>query len=191
MTLRGFELISADQSVDMLSVARSKCENLPVPPLFICQEASGLDLFGTVDGGFSSLDSINYISPAEIESVFHRLFLFIRPGGLFVFDVRTPEWMESISGFTSVDEDEDTFCIWRSDFDRLSGRLVHGLDLFIRQKDSFWSHDKEEHTEYAYSKESLTRFIEKSGFELLDYLPETEFGGEGRAFFVIRRNKAN
>ena len=190
MTLRGFELVSVDRSVEMLSVARSKCEDLPVPPLFICQEASGLDLYGTVDGGFSSLDSINYISPSDIDEVFRRLFLFIRPGGLFVFDVRTPEWMESISGFTSVDEDEDMFCIWRSDFDSSSGRLIHGMDLFTRQKGRLWSHNKEEHIEYAYTRSFLVRTIEKHGFELVDFLSATPFAGEGRAFFVIRRGTA-
>ena len=187
MTLRGFELVSVDQSSEMLSVALNKCSDLPVSPLFVCQEASCLDLFGTVDGGFSSLDSMNYIPPSEIYELFRRLYLFIRPGGFFIFDIRTPEWMESINGFTSVDEDEDMLCIWRSDYDSGSGCLVHGVDLFTRSKGSFWSRNSEEHIEYAYPKEKLIRLINENGFQLVDYLSRTSFGGEGRAFYIIRR----
>ena len=190
MSLRGFELVSVDQSAEMLSVAQIKCSDLHVSPLFICQNASRLDLFGTVDGGFSSLDSINYIPPTEIKELFRRLFLFIRPGGFFIFDLKTPEWMESISGFTSVDEDDDMLCIWRSDFDSGSGCLVHGIDLFTRQNGAVWSRDTEEHIEYAYKKDDLVRLIEETGFLLEEYLPVTSFGGDGRVFYVIRRKSS-
>ena len=44
---RGYEMIAADASVDMLMQAREKSAELPCPPLFLCQDAAELDLYGT------------------------------------------------------------------------------------------------------------------------------------------------
>ena len=90
MARRGYEMIAADASVDMLMQAREKAADAETPPLFLLQEASRLDLYGTVDAAYCSLDGMNYIPPEELPRVFHRLHLFIRPGGLLVFDIRTP-----------------------------------------------------------------------------------------------------
>ena len=56
MASRGYELIGVDASGDMLMEAREKCQNLPVPPLFILQKAEALDLYGTVDAAYCSLE---------------------------------------------------------------------------------------------------------------------------------------
>lgn len=61
---RGYEMIAVDQSPDMLMEAQSKAVSDVTPPLFICQEAGELDLYGTVDAAVCSLDGMNYI-PAE------------------------------------------------------------------------------------------------------------------------------
>ena len=61
---RGYELICTDGSADMLSVFREKCDGLGegcIRPLLLCQEAAALDLFGTVDAAFCSLDGFNYL----------------------------------------------------------------------------------------------------------------------------------
>ena len=63
LTGRGYEMIAADASVDMLMQAREKSAELPCPPLFLCQDAAELDLYGTVDAAVCSLDGMNYIAP--------------------------------------------------------------------------------------------------------------------------------
>ena len=82
MSKRGYEMIAADGSESMLMQAREKCADLPVPPLFLLQDAAALDLYGTVDAAFCSLEGINYLSPATLDRLLGRLFLFIRPAGL-------------------------------------------------------------------------------------------------------------
>lgn len=67
---RGYEMIAADASSDMLMEAREKSAALPVPPLFLCQSAAELDLYGTVDAAVCSLDGLDYIPPAELPEVF-------------------------------------------------------------------------------------------------------------------------
>ncbi len=163
MSKRGYEMIAADGSESMLMQAREKCADLPVPPLFLLQDAAALDLYGTVDAAFCSLEGINYLSPGTLDRLLGRLFLFIRPGGLFLFDLRTPDYLQGLDGDTFVDEDDDVFCLWRADFDGGLGALVYGMDLFSREG-GLWRRSREEHVEYAHSPAFLSGLLEKHGF---------------------------
>ncbi len=166
MASRGYELIGVDASGDMLMEAREKCQNLPVPPLFILQKAEALDLYGTVDAAYCSLEGINYLSPAFLIRMLERLKFFVRPGGLFFFDIRSADYLRTLDGSTFVDEDPDLLCLWRADFDKDLNALVYGMDIFSRMGD-FWKRDREEHIEYAHTEEQLKQALEESGFSLI------------------------
>ena len=93
MAARGYEMIATDGSPDMLMQAQAHNAELPsdaVAPLLLCQEASELDLYGTVDAAYCSLDGIDYLPPEELPEVLHRLHLFVRPGGMLILDIRDP-----------------------------------------------------------------------------------------------------
>lgn len=182
---RGYELIGADASEDMLMQAREKAAGLDPAPLFLCQSAAELDLYGTVDGAVCSLDGINYLPPEELPEFFRRLRLFVRPGGLFLFDLRTPDFLRSLDGGVFVDEDDDVLCLWRADFDGEENCLIYGMDLFTRQGE-LWQREGEEHVEYAHEPEALRELLKAAGFSLGSpvSLPEA---GEGRFFFTAKR----
>ena len=90
---RGYEMIGVDQSPEMLAAAVEKNENVGgIPPMFLCQSMEKLDLYGTIDACVCCLDSVNYVtSPQKLQKAFQRVHLFLMPGGLFLFDVNTPE----------------------------------------------------------------------------------------------------
>ena len=182
MSRRGYELISVDASEQMLMEAREKCSSLPLPPLFLLQRASELDLYGTVDAAFCTLEAMNYLSPDEVDELVRRLYLFIRPGGLFLFDIRSPEYLASLDGDTFVDEDSDLLCLWRADFDGEINALVYGMDLFSREG-RLWRRSREEHIEYAHSVEFLSGLFAKHGFS--DFSVREE---ENRLFIQVRRS---
>lgn len=79
MAAKGYEMIACDASPDMLTQATGKAADAEIPPLFLCQEASELDLFGTVDAAICSLDGMDYIPPEELGEVFRRLHLLCVP----------------------------------------------------------------------------------------------------------------
>lgn len=164
LSKRGYEMISVDASEEMLMEAREKCGALPVPPLFLLQDAAELDLFGTVDACVCTLEGINYLSPEQLRKLAARLRLFIRPGGLFLFDVRSPDFLESLDGETFVDEDERMFCLWRADFDRSMNALIYGMDLFSRKNSGLWQRKREEHVEYAHPEAALSEVLSAEGF---------------------------
>ncbi len=186
--LRGYDLISCDSSAEMLSVAQSKCAMLERLPLFICQDAAKIDLYGTVDAAVCALDSINYIPPDDLKSLFSRLKFFIRPGGLFIFDVKTPELLKSADGQTYIDEDDSIFCVWRADWSESEQCLVYGMDIF-EKKNALWSRSKEEHIEYAYDACQFVELLTENSFELLSTVIDTAFGGKGRQFYIAKRTE--
>ncbi|MFQ9915396.1 MAG: hypothetical protein ACLRWQ_02360 [Flavonifractor plautii] len=52
-----------------------------------------LDLYGTIDACVCCLDSINYVDQSQgaCRGPSSGSHLFLMPGGLFLFDVNTPE----------------------------------------------------------------------------------------------------
>lgn len=186
MTRRGYELIGVDASVDMLMQARDKCASLTPAPLFLCQDAALLDLYGTVDAAFCSLDGMNYLPPQVLPEVFHRLYLFVRPGGLLLFDIRTPDFFRSLDGQVFVDEKPDVLCLWRADFDDAAGSILYGMDLFERQG-KFWRRSGEEHVEYAHQPAKLKKLLEEAGFTDVQLHENCPQGGSGRLFVTAKR----
>ena len=185
---RGYEMIAADRSVDMLMQAQGKQGKCAAAPLFLCQAAEELDLYGTVDAAVCCLDGFNYISAAALPEVFRRLHLFIRPGGLLIFDIRTPDFLRSLNGQVFVDEKADILCLWRADFDEDTNALVYGMDLFTR-RGKLWDRSGEEHIEYAHAPEALRAMLEGAGFDSVRLRSDGPQGGAGRLYIIARRNQ--
>jgi len=186
MARRGYEMIGVDQSIEMLMQAQSKSVEAETAPLFLCQDASELDLYGTVDAALCSLDGMNYIPPEDLGEVFHRLFLFVRPGGLVIFDIRTPEFLRSLDGDIFVDEKDDMLCLWRADFDEELLAIVYGMDIFSKAKVN-WERESEEHIEYAHDPDSLVKMLLEAGFEYAEIRHDGPQNDMGRLFIAAKR----
>jgi len=188
MAQRGYEMVAADSSSDMLCIAQEKFSELSnvIPPLLLCQSMTELDLYGTVDATVSCLDAVNYLLPSDLPELFRLLHLFIESGGLFVFDINSPERLRSLDGFTSVDEDENSLCLWRADFDEEEKALFYGMDIFTR-RGRFWQRSFEEHVEYCHEPAQLLELLASAGFtnaEICTDGPQSELG----RIFIIAEN---
>lgn len=186
LSRRGYEMIAVDSSVEMLMEAQGKSAGLETPPLFLCQDAAALDLYGTVDAAVCSLDGMNYIPPEDLPEVFRRLRLFVRPGGLLIFDIRTPDFLRSLDGDVYVDEQEDVLCLWRADFEEELPAIIYGMDIFSRQG-RLWQRESEEHVEYAHEPVALRALLEQAGFHAVCLRPDCPQGDMGRLFITAIR----
>ncbi len=180
---RGHELIGVDCSPEMLAVAQEKASQTPgvIPPVFLCQEAAELDLYGTVQGALCSLDGLNYLPPEDLPELLRRLHLFLEPGGRFAFDFHAPEHLRALDGEIFVDETEDALCLWRGEFDEAENALVYGMDVFSRAG-RYWQRHEEEHTEYAHSPERLKRLLEAAGFDSVRLITDGPLSEQGRLY---------
>ncbi len=186
---RGYDMIGADSSPDMLMQAQSKENDSNAErPLFLCQRAEELDLYGTVDAAVCCLDGFNYIPDESLAEVFRRLNLFIRPGGLLIFDIRTPEFLQSLDGQIFVDEKDDVLCLWRADYDENLSALVYGMDLFTR-RGRLWERSGEEHIEYVHEPEKLGKMMNSAGFRNIRFSKDGPQGNTGRLYIIAERNR--
>lgn len=161
---RGYEVIGADASGEMLSVAAQKAQGMANAPVFICQDMTRLDLYGTVDAAVCCLDSVNYLTkPKDLQKMFRRVSLFLNPGGVFVFDIHTRLKLERLGDRCFTDETEDVFCAWRSFYSEKRRLATFVIDLFERRED-VWLRSTEEHFERAYEPEEIAGLLRSAGF---------------------------
>ena len=190
---RGYELIGADCSEEMLSVAAEKCRGVgEIEPIFLHQAMEDLDLYGTIDACVCCLDSVNYVtSPKKLARAFRRVHTFLMPGGLFLFDVNAPDKLRALDGQVFLDEDEDAYCVWRAEFSPRRRVCTYGMDIFRLEPGGLWSRGEEVHEEYAYEPAELEAMLGRAGFSHIRQYGELKFRaplpGEGRIFFAARK----
>ena len=161
---KGLEVLGVDLSEEMLTQAVQKVQDMEHPPRFICQPLQELQLARGVDLAVCALDSLDYIlNPTDCAQAIRRAYKALNPGGIFIFDVNTPEKLRAMDGQVFLDEDEDVYCVWRGEFDEESNICSYGMDLFQRQG-TLWQRSFEEHQEYAYSQEQLVGYLKDAGF---------------------------
>ena len=188
----GYSVTAVDLSPDMLTVAEQKCRGLDVT--LLCQDMSGLDLPpGQADAVICCLDSVNYVTrPAALRRAFHRVYQALAPGGLFLFDVKTPAALEGADGQTYLDEDDGLYCVWRADWYPRRRVCAYGLDIFLQNEDGLWERGGEYHEEYAYTMDELDGFLREAGFRHVrqygDKVMTAPKEGAQRVFFAARKS---
>ena len=189
----GLEVTAVDLSEEMLTVAQQKAQKLENPPRFICQPLQELRRYKGVDLAVCALDSLDYITePGDCKEAIRRIYKALNPGGIFIFDVNTPEKLRAMDGQVFLDEDEDVYCVWRGEFDQKTNICSYGMDLFQR-RGAVWERSFEEHREYAYSASQLKAYLKAAGFTSIAVYADREFAaprdGEQRIYIKARKGK--
>jgi ubiquinone/menaquinone biosynthesis C-methylase UbiE len=189
----GLQVIGVDMSEEMLTVASQKAQEQDNQPVFVCQRLQKLHLPRGVDLAVCALDSLDYITnPDDCREAIGRVYKVLNPGGMFIFDVNTPEKLRAMDGQVFLDEDDDVYCVWRGEFDAESNICSYGMDLFQRQG-QVWHRTFEEHREYAYSQQQLTQFLKDAGFTSIRVYGDRRFDaprpGEQRIYFSARKGR--
>lgn len=190
---QGLDVTGVDLSEEMLTMAQQKAEGLENPPRFVRQSLQQLTLPRGVDLAVCALDSLDYITdPQDCAEAIRRVYRALNPGGIFIFDVNTPEKLRAMDGQVFLDEDDDVYCVWRGEFDEQTNICSYGMDLFQRQG-RLWRRSFEEHREYAYSAEQLTGFLKAAGFTGIrvygDRRMEPPRPGEQRIYLKARKGR--
>lgn len=172
----GVEVIGADISESMLSIAREKADNQNLSVMFLNQSGEELDLYGTVDGAICCLDSINHITEREkLQSAFDKIALFLEKDRLFIFDVNTPyKHKKVLANETFVFEEDNVFCTWQNFLCEDEKTVDIYLDFFVEQNGSY-TRFSDNFSERAYTNTELCSMLKKAGFEVLDILDDLSF----------------
>jgi len=188
---QGIRVTGVDMSEEMLTVAMEKSMELANPPQFVCQRLEQLWLPRGVDLAVCALDSLDYITdPIACAQAITRVYKALNPGGIFIFDVNTPEKLRAMDDQVFLDEDDDVYCVWRGEFDEESNICSYAMDLFQR-RGNLWERSFEEHREYAYSEEQLVGYLKAAGFTHIAVYADRKFEapgpGEQRIYIKARK----
>lgn len=192
---RGYDMIGADISADMLMRARAKQEEENI--LWLLQDMRSFELYGTVGAVVCCLDAVNYLlTDNDLRKCFATVHNYLDDGGLFLFDVNSPYKFENIFADNAyILEDEGIYCGWQNEYDKESGICNFYLSVFSERADGRYARYDEEQSERCYSTDALKSALEAAGFEVLGF-----FGGHDmseitdkteRIYAVAKKNKKN
>ena len=72
--------------------------------------------------------------------------------------------LEAMDGQVWLDEREDVYCVWRTEYSRRSRLLDYYVDIFSARADGAWERSFEEHHQRWYSVSELTEWLTAAGF---------------------------
>ena len=190
---KGYDMIAVDLSEDMLMTARENADDAEVSPLFLCQDMRSLDLYGTVEGGYCCLNSLNYLEEeSELDTVFSHLKHFVAPGGVFVFYVNTAyNFHHTYGENTYIYDEEGVYCIWQNSTEESPLAANFDLTFFKKGRDGRYTRLEESQRQIYLSPEAIERAYTENGFETVACYGSTSFDtpkdDDEALWFVIRR----
>lgn len=192
----GYEVVGADISPDMLAVAQEKAFAAGQNILFLCQDMTRLDLYGTLDAVVCTLDALNHLpSRAAVEEALRRVSLFLNPGGVFIFDANTLyKHREVLGNNTFVYDTDEVYCVWQNELQTDKKTVDMTLDFFIPASDDepLFARESEQFTECAYSGTEWEEMLQNAGFTVLGvfdgYSENPLTDTSERAVYAVRKD---
>lgn len=167
MAEEGWDVLGIDRSADMLRMAQRKTRRFRGPGSVRFRRADMRDFAVDAPAGLVTCfyDSLNYIQEEdELLNIFANVKRSLTPGGLWIFDMNTPYFLEHIWSEVEVEEREGYLQVMQSHFDanRCTSTLV--LTGFSRTNDDRYSRFDEVHVERGYPVETINDLLVQAGF---------------------------
>ena len=171
----GFSMIGIDNSVDMLAQAKQKQEESGSEILYLNQSMEEMELDSPVDAIISVCDSVNYLLQDEaMSALFARVKKNLKPGGYFIFDLKTVYCYRNLIGNqTWVEQDDEVSYIWENYFYEDQDINEYMLTIFRKQPDSdLYERIEEAHYQRAYDVDLLQKLLEENGLTIVECFDE-------------------
>jgi SAM-dependent methyltransferase len=185
----GYDMTGVDSSPEMLNEAFLK---KGPSILWVNQDLTELDLFGTYDVAVSLLDCVNHIADKEdVLRYFKLVHNFLEPRGLFIFDANTKYKFEHVLASNVFYSVEDDFAyIWENSYDSTTGLCEMDITVFEKRGGLYGRIDGT-NEERCYEAGDIASMLENAGFEVMavygDKKAEKPDKDEQRIFFVGRK----
>lgn len=168
MASKGYEMIGVDLSEDMLAIAKTKAKDTHQEVIYLNQDMTELDLYGTVDAVISCGDAFNYVLSAEdLLATFKHVNTFLNPGGLFIFDMNTIyKFKEVLGNKTYAENHEDYAYIWENYFYEDECINEYEVTIFIKNISGNFDKATEIHHERGYEMAQIKALLHEAGLKL-------------------------
>lgn len=188
LTDKDYDVIGIDKSFEMLMEARDK---LPTN-LFLNQDMTEFELYGTVDSIVCLCDSLNYLlKERDVLKTFKLCNNYLNPKGLLIFDINTKYKFENELSTNTFGGNYDDFSyIWENYYDKDKLINEYQTTFFIKEENGLYEKYEEVHYERCYEIETIKNLIEQSGLKLEGVFDENLFdtpkADSQRIYFVCR-----
>ncbi len=173
---RGYDMTGIDLSSGMLSMAQEYAINNGINDvLFLCQDMTEFELYGTVDACVCTLDSINYLTKiSDVKKCFSLVHNYLIPDGVFVFDINTPYRFKEVYGNNDfILENDGSLCAWQNEYNDKTKICKFYLSIFEEQVNGSYVRFDEIQKEKCYSKKQICNALLECGFEILTIYGDT------------------
>ncbi len=193
MAKRGYDMIGVDLSAEMLDIAATKARGDELDILFLNQDMTEFELYGTVDAAVCSLDGVNYLTEDDdLDKLFALIHNYLNPSGIFIFDINTEYKLSSVLGNnTFVYDEDDIYCVWSNSYDETDKICGFDLDFFTRAEDGLYERHSEYQEERAYSVEEIKASAKKNSLNVAGIYNDRSFDAPSdtseRIFFVVQK----
>lgn len=193
MEQHGFDVIGIDNSAAMLQAAREKAQDSGSTALFLQQDISRFELYGTVDLATCLLDTLNHlVQPEAVRRLFRLLANYLNPGALFVADVGTRRHFSKTRGNRTIIQDhENLTLVWQNHYRPQSQISRASLTWFTRTDEGCYERFDEEVVERYYDHTFLQKSAQSAGLEFVARTGELTLapacGSSERQFYIFRR----
>ncbi|MCR5032751.1 MAG: class I SAM-dependent methyltransferase [Lachnospiraceae bacterium] len=174
----GYDVIGVDLSPQMLGKAMEKKETSGRQILYLMQDMTELELYGTIGACVSVCDSINYLlTEEELVKTFSLVNNYLYPGGVFIFDFNTVYKYETVIGDSTIAENrEEGSFIWENFYDPQTQINEYDLTLFIPAGDGLFRKSCETHYQRGYTLEQMKDFVTQAGLSFEKALDSDTMG---------------
>ncbi len=193
MSKCGYEMIGVDLSPEMLDIASSKSREAGEDILFLNQDMTEFELYGTVDAAICTLDGVNYLTEeADLDKLFALIHNYLNPSGLFIFDINSEYKLKNIlGGNTFVYDEEDVFCVWDCSFDEKEQICSFFLNFFTETENGLYLRNEEYQEERAYSVSKIIDCAEKNHLSIAGIFDDRSFNEatekSERIFIILKK----
>ncbi len=193
MADRGYDMIGLDASPEMLEIAMEKARERNREILFLQQDMSAFELYGTVGAMVCALDGVNYLTEeGQLKEMLRLLHYYLDPGGIFVFDLNTEyKFKHILDGKTFIYDTEDAYCAWSNEYDEEEKICYFDLNFFFKNSDGSFTRRDEYQEERSYSIEEIKEAIQDCNLTCLgifdDLSMEPAKEDSHRIFVVVQR----
>lgn len=193
MNRRGYDVIGIDESMQMLEKAREKSKAADADILFLCQDITQFELFGTVDVFLCLLDTVNHLTrKSALQNMLSQFKNYLNPGGLFIFDAATPAHLQKTLGnhfFYTVEE--DYALLWENRFSARTRVSTSDLTLFRKTDKDVYHRFDGQIKERVYTEAEIHESLEQAGMKPIARYGELSFeepaDQETREFYIAVR----
>lgn len=190
----GYDIFGIDLSEDMLSIASEKTYDSGQQIIYSCQDMREFELPYEVDAFVSIGDSMNYITTNDdLCDVFKCVKNGLKPGGIFIFDLKTIHFFKDIlSDNTYAENREDSAFIWDNYYDDESANNEYELAVFVRNEDGTFDRFEEQHYQHGFTMAEVENAVKKAGLKIryvYDAFTHNEPAQESERLYYIVEHK--